>query len=63
MGTGRKFRKNTMTRPTKTGRDKRRRQETQRKRLISLGVDEETVNKMNVKEIRDMLKRPAKIGS
>ena len=62
MGTGRKFRKMTMTRPTKSGREKARRQRTQKARLIALGVDEETANKMNPHDIREMLKRPAKIS-
>ena len=61
MGTGRKFRKAPMVRPKKSAAAKNRRQLEQRRRLIGLGVDESVVAKLNVKEIRDMLKRPKKI--
>ncbi|MCH7224765.1 hypothetical protein [Haloferula sp. A504] len=50
-----------MTRPTKAPGPKRRRQLEHRRRLIALGVSEEEVSKMNPKEIRDLLKRPAKV--
>ena len=62
MGTGRKYRKKPMTRPVKSGSDKARRQNEQKKRLIALGMAEEEVNKLNSLEIRTLLKRPAKIG-
>ena len=62
MRTRRKFQKTHLTRPRKPAGAKRRRQLEQRKRLIALGVDEATVDKMNTREIRDMLKYPAKIG-
>jgi hypothetical protein len=62
MGTGRKFNKTNITRPRKGGADKVNRQNTQKKRLIALGVSEEAAAKMNPREIRDMLKRPAKIS-
>lgn len=61
MGTGRKFNKTNVTRPTKSLGARRRRYLEQRRRLIALGVDEAVVNKMDVKSIRDMLNRPAKI--
>jgi len=61
MGTGRKFRKTSMTRPKKSASDRKRRERVQKARLIALGVEETVVAKMNVKEIRDMLKRPARI--
>ena len=38
-----------------------RRQRDHRKRLIGLGVDEEEVSKMNSREVRTMLKYPAKV--
>lgn len=63
MGTGRKFHKTNITRPRKGGAAKVNRQNTQRKRLIALGVAEEQVAKMNPKEIRDMLNHPAKISA
>lgn len=48
-------------RPRKAAGAKRRRQLEQRRRLIGLGVAEETVSHMNPREIRDMLKYPAKV--
>ena len=45
----------------KNAGDKRRRVKVQRKRLIALGVPAEKVGKMNPKEVRTLLKRPAKI--
>ena len=50
-----------MTRPRKRPGAKRRRQLEQKRRLIALGVDEEIVDKMNPKEIRDKVKYPAKV--
>lgn len=49
------------TRPKKSEADKRARQKVQRKRLVSLGLPEEKVNKLNAREIRTLLRRPAKI--
>ncbi|NNC87384.1 MAG: hypothetical protein HKN82_02860 [Akkermansiaceae bacterium] len=62
MRTRRKFQKTHLTRPRKPAGAKRRRHLEQRRRLIALGVDEATVDQMNVAEIREMLKYPAKIG-
>ena len=42
-------------------RAKRRRQLEQKRRLIAMGMDEEIVDKMNPKEIRDMVKYPKKV--
>ena len=61
MGTGRKFRKTHMTRPTKSAGARRTRQKAQAVRLIGFGIAAELVAKMNPKEIRDMLKYPKKI--
>lgn len=61
MGTGRKFRKTPMTRPVKSNRARKRRQLEQRRRLIGLGVSEDVVAKMNVKDIRTMLRKPKAI--
>lgn len=61
MGTGRKFNKTNITRPRKGGAAKVNRQNTQRKRLIGLGMDEAIVAKLNPKEVRDHLKAPAKV--
>ncbi|MEX2606616.1 MAG: hypothetical protein WD708_04660 [Kiritimatiellia bacterium] len=63
MGTGRKFNKTNITRPRKGGAAKINRQNTQRKRLIGLGMDEAEVAKLNPKEVRDILKAPAKVAA
>lgn len=63
MGTGRKFNKTNITRPRKGGAAKVNRQNTQRKRLIALGMDEADVAKLNAREIRDLLNRPARISA
>jgi hypothetical protein len=62
MGSGRKFNKTVITRPRKGGAAKRQRQNNQKKRLIALGMDEAEVSRMNPKDVRDLLKRPAAIG-
>ena len=62
MRTKRKFMKTHLTRPRKSGAAKRRRQADHRKRLVALGVSQETVDGMNQQEVRNMLKYPAKIG-
>lgn len=61
MRTKRKYFKTHMTRPRKKPGAKRRRQLEQKRRLVALGVDEETVDKMNPKEIRDKLKYPKQV--
>mgnify|MGYP001383042558 FL=1 len=53
--------KTHLTRPRKGGAAKRRRQTDQKKRLITLGIDEDKVQKMNPREVLTMLKYPAKI--
>ena len=62
MRTKRKFQKTHLTRPRKPAGAKRRRQLEHRKRLVSLGVREEDVARMTQKEVREMLKYPAKIA-
>lgn len=49
------------TRPKKNTGDRKRREGVHRKRLMALGVAEEIVKKMNPKQVRDLLKRPAKV--
>lgn len=61
MGTGRTLNKKPRTRPVKSEGDKRRREKTQLKRLVSLGVPEEEAKKMNAGAVRTALKRPALI--
>lgn len=53
--------KTNKVRPRKAAGPKRRRQLEQRRRLVALGVPEEQVEKMNPREVRDMLKYPAKV--
>ncbi len=59
MGTGRTLNKKPRTRPVKAEGDKRRREKTQLKRLVALGVEEEKAKKMTAGAIRTALKRPA----
>ncbi|NLZ64051.1 MAG: hypothetical protein GX902_09595 [Lentisphaerae bacterium] len=53
------FRNKNMVRPKKTGAAKRRRCLVQRRRLVALGLSEEEVAKLQVHEVRAMLRRPA----
>ena len=55
------FRNKNIVRPKKNGATKRKKVKAQRKRLVALGVSEETVAKMNSREVRDLLKRPKKV--
>jgi len=59
---GRKFSKNTLTRPKKGGAKKAKRQRDQKKRLVALGMPEDVVAKLNPREVLDLLKRPAKVA-
>ena len=61
MGTGRTLNKAPRTRPIKSEGERARRVKVQKKRLVALGADAAVVEKMNNKQIRDALKRPAKI--
>ncbi|MGI6357001.1 MAG: hypothetical protein GX937_04715 [Lentisphaerae bacterium] len=55
------FRNKNEVRPKKGAGDRRRRVETQKKRLISLGMPEEVVQKLQVDEIRALLRHPKKV--
>ncbi|MFC7337891.1 hypothetical protein ACFQY0_11935 [Haloferula chungangensis] len=55
-------RNKNMTRPTKSGGAKRKRQNDQKKRLIALGMDEAVVALMNPRDVRTKLKHPAKVA-
>ncbi|MCH2060506.1 MAG: hypothetical protein MK183_07745 [Verrucomicrobiales bacterium] len=57
----RKFQKTHLTRPRKGGAAKRRRQNDQKKRLVALGMDEETVRKMSPRDVLTLLKYPLKV--
>ena len=61
MGTTAQRNKN-LTRPTKGGTEKARRQREQKKRLVALGMDEAAVAKLNAKETRIKLRHPAKVA-
>lgn len=56
MGSGRA--NEELTWSAKCPREKKRREKNQRKRLLSLGVPENVVRKLNAKEVRQMLTRP-----
>ena len=55
------FRNKNKVRPKKQGAVKRRRCLMQRRRLVSLGMSEEAVSKLQVHELRAMLKRPKEV--
>ncbi len=61
MGTGRKFNKQPVTRPKKRPLERRRREASQRKRLVELGLDAEEVRKMDSKTIRTLIQKPEKV--
>ena len=49
------------TRPTKSAGARARREKVQRRRLISLGMDEAAVAALNSSEVRALLKYPKKV--
>ncbi len=55
------FRNKNKVRPKKQGAAKRRRCLVQRRRLVSLGMSEEAVEKLQVHELRALLKRPKEV--
>ena len=59
MGSGRA--NDELTYSAKKPREKRRREKLQRNRLLALGVPETKVKKLNTKQVREMLKRPAAV--
>ena len=61
MGTGRTLNKKPRTRPTKSEGERRRREKTQLKRLVALGVDADKAGKMTAGAVRQALKRPAAV--
>ncbi|MDD2237354.1 MAG: hypothetical protein PHP44_10080 [Kiritimatiellae bacterium] len=54
-------RNKNLRRPTKSNVDRKRREKTQRNRLVALGMDEASVLKLNTKEVRTLLRRPLKV--
>jgi hypothetical protein len=63
MGTGRTYNKAPVTRPKKSGLERRRRDKAQAKRLMALGVPEERIRKMDTRQIRQMLRHPKKVAA
>ncbi len=61
MGTTLERNKNR-TRPTKSSSARNKRQNDQRKRLIALGMPEASVAALNPREVRTLLKHPAKVA-
>ncbi len=59
MGSGRA--NDELTYSAKKPREKRRREKLQRNRLLALGVPETKVKKLNSKQVREMLQRPAAV--
>ena len=55
------FRNKNMVRPIKSGAKKRNQQRAQSRRLMALGVSEEAIATMSPKEVKEMLKYPAKV--
>ena len=62
MGSGRTYNKAPVTRPKKSGLERRRRNKVQARRLMALGMTEDQVRKLNAKQIRQMLARPKKVA-
>ena len=62
MGTGRTMNKAPITRPKKSEGERERRINTHRKRLLGLGLTEADVGKLNPKEMRTLLRKPAKLS-
>lgn len=55
------FRNKNKVRPKKQGAVKRRRYLVQRRRLVSLGMSEEAVAKLQAHELRALLRRPMEV--
>ena len=61
MSTNRAARVKHTRRPKKKLADKLRRQKTQRKRLVALGMDKAVVAKMQPDKVRGLVQKPAKV--
>lgn len=57
------YRNKNKRRPKKSETDKRRRLKVHKRRLIELGMKEDAVEKLGIKEARDLLRRPAKVAA
>ncbi len=49
------------TRPRKSVSERRHRLKVQKRRLVDLGMDSEKVEKLTLKETRELLKHPKKV--
>ena len=49
-------------RPKKSSAERARRQKVQKKRLVALGVSQETADRLQPLEIRNLLKRPLRVS-
>lgn len=54
------FRNKNIQRPKKSALSRRRREMEHRKRLMALGMSEEEVARLNTKELRQLLRKPAR---
>ncbi len=54
-------RNKNLRRPTKSNVDRKRREKVQRKRLITLGMAEACVAKLNAEDVRTLLRHPLKV--
>ena len=61
MPKNRTLQKAPRTRPVKKPRERKRRDKVQRARLIALGVPEDEAANLNTRQVREMLKRPARV--
>ena len=59
MGSGRA--REELTQGAKKAREIRRREKTQRRRLVALGVPETVAAKLDAKAVRTLLKRPVQV--
>ncbi len=59
--TQRMIRNKNRYRPKKSPAERRRRERVQRRRLVALGVPEETAAKLDAPTIRRLLRHPAKL--
>ncbi len=57
------YRNKNLRRPTKSAAARRQRNKVHRRRLIALGLPAEQVEKMGAKEMRTLLRKPAKISA
>lgn len=54
------FRNKNIQRPKKSGLARRRREKVHRKRLMALGMSEKEVAQLDTKELRQLLRAPAR---